>query len=87
VQARDRNGWTCLHHALSLPNPGPATVAWIAAALSLPGVAALQEAALRDLSEDLAVMSAKAAGEQHSRLELFRGDEDAALVKTTYAAI
>ena len=84
---RDRNGWTCLHHALSLPDPGPATVAWIAAALSLPGVAALREAALCDLASDPAVMSTDAAAAQHSRLELFRGNEDAALVKTTCAAM
>ncbi len=80
AQAQDRYGWTCLHHALSLSNPGPATAAWIAAALALPGVAVLREAALRDLASASAAILAEAEA-LDSRLELFRGDEDEALVK------
>ena len=70
LQTRDRDGWTCLHHYLSLPDPSPAAAAWIAAALALPGVAALREAALREL----------ASAAPSAELELFRGDTDAAQV-------
>jgi hypothetical protein len=69
---RDRNGWTCLHHALSLPDPSPAAAAWITAALALPGIAALREEALRDLAS----VEAEAVA-----LELFRGDAGAAQVR------
>ncbi len=75
MQARDNSGWTCLHHALSLPGPSPAAAAWINATLALPGVAALREAALCDLDSDAAAVSAEAG-----LLELFRGDADAAQV-------
>jgi hypothetical protein len=80
TQAQDRNGWTCLHHALSLPDPGPDAAAWIATALDLPGVAVLREpeAALCDHASEQAAMLAEAEALDF-RLELFRGD--AALVK------
>jgi hypothetical protein len=73
AQARDRDRWTCLHHALSLPDPSPAAAAWIDAALALPGVALLRETALRDIASVPAVMPATA-------LELHRGDTNAAQV-------
>ncbi len=75
MQVRDRNGYTCLHHALSLPDPSPDAADWIAAALALPGVAALREPALHELASDPAAMSLEAAP-----FELFRGKGDAAQV-------
>ncbi len=69
---RDFSGWTCLHYALSLPDPSPAAAAWIAAALALPGIAALREEALRDLASVEAEPVA---------LELFRGSTGAAQVR------
>ncbi len=69
---RDFSGWTCLDHALSLPDPSPAAAAWIAAALALPGTAALREEALRDL----ATVEAEPVA-----LELFRGSAGAAQVR------
>ncbi len=76
---RDRNGWTCLHHALSLPDPSPAAAAWITAALALPGIAqaALWEEALRDLDSRPAEPSVEA---EELRLKLFRGEAGAAQV-------
>jgi hypothetical protein len=71
----DRSGWTCLHYALSLPNPSPAAAAWITAALALPGIAELQEAALLDLASDPSATPVEAAP-----LELWRGVDDAAKV-------
>ncbi len=73
-QARDRDGWTCLHHALSLPDQSPATTAWIAMALALPSAAALRETALRDLASHAA---------EAVPLELFRGAGGAAQVMWT----
>jgi hypothetical protein len=73
---RDRNGWTCLHHALNLPDPSPAAVAWIDAALALPGIAALREEALRDLASCPAEPLVEAEA-----LKLFRGDAGAAQVR------
>jgi hypothetical protein len=73
---RYSNGWTCLHHALSLPDPSPAAAAWIAAALALPGIAALREEALRDLASCPAEPSLEAEA-----LTLFRGDAGAAQVR------
>ena len=73
MQARDNDGWTCLHYALSLPDPSPAAAAWIAAALELQGVASLRETALRDIASAPAATAATA-------LELYRGNTDAAQV-------
>jgi hypothetical protein len=85
VQVRDRNGWTCLHHALSLSNPSPAAAAWIAAALALPGVAALRETAILDLA---ASASAGALARADAALEPFRGAEDAAkVIDTTMCSV
>jgi hypothetical protein len=73
---RDCSGWTCLHHALSMPYQSPASTAWIVTALALPGVAALREAALSDLASTAADTRAEAAP-----LALFRGKADGAQVK------
>jgi hypothetical protein len=41
MQIRGRDGWTCFHHALSLPSRGNDAEAWIRAAAALPSGAAL----------------------------------------------
>jgi hypothetical protein len=66
---RDRVGWTCLHHALSLKDPSPSAAAWIATALTLPSGAMLLETALQDLADAVEV--------EVGMLEHFRGNEDA----------
>ncbi len=71
LQARDREGWTCLHLALSLSNQSPSASTWIATALDLPGIAELRETALRDLASHAA---------EALPLELFRGVEGSAQV-------
>ncbi len=73
---RDCNGWTCLHHALSLPDPSSAAAAWITTALALPGVLALREEALHDLASCPAEKLAEAVA-----LELVRGDAGAVQVR------
>jgi hypothetical protein len=75
AQARDRDGMTCLHHALSLPDPSPAASAWIAAALALPDAAELHKIALSDITSGSATISAHVTA-----LELYRGDVNAAQV-------
>ncbi len=75
AQAQDRDGWTCLHHALSLPNPSPAAAAWISAALALPGAGALHNMALRDIASGPTSMTVNATS-----LQLFQGDTNAAQV-------
>jgi hypothetical protein len=78
AQARDSTGWTCLHHALSLPDPSPAATAWITTALALQGVAEMREDALHDVALDPAALK---KGE--ANLQLFRGEENAAQVFVT----
>jgi hypothetical protein len=71
-QVRDCDGWTCMHHALSLPVPSPAALAWIQAALALPAGPALGDSVRRDLAS---------AASRGTRLERFRGEEGGVLLQ------
>jgi hypothetical protein len=58
MQVRGRDGWTCFHHALSLPSRGPDAEAWIRDAAALPSRTAL----LAEAEKDVAALAAD--GEQ-----------------------
>ena len=55
TQVRGRDGWTCFHHALSLPSRGSEAAAWIKAAAALPSGAAL----LSEAEKDVAALAAE----------------------------
>jgi hypothetical protein len=56
MQVHGRDGWTCFHHALSLPSCGNDAEAWIRAAAALPSGAAL----LVEAEKDVAALAALA---------------------------
>jgi hypothetical protein len=74
AQVRGRDGWTCFHHALSLPSRGSDVEAWIRAAAALPSGAAL----LAEAEKDVAALAAdggqlEAAGGAGDGVQVRRG--------------